>query len=164
MEKNKNETGFYDFISFYSFFKRKINDFIPWPKDWLLSCFTLFYFLFHLLFFLPFRFYYNTRKPAWKHHASWVIGSVMLNLWVPAHVKLVARFCSLGKKNHQYIFFLSLIVIARIAERISWPLNLESFSLIKGVNSLSLLYPRQGHLSQLLDVWLFSETFSLEEF
>ena len=95
---------------------------------------------------------------------SWVIGSVMLNLWVPAHVKLVARFCSLGKKNHQYIFFLSLIVIARIAERISWPLNLESFSLIKGVNSLSLLYPRQGHLSQLLDVWLFSETFSLEEF
>lgn len=130
--------------------------------------YSIFSFICYFFYLLDFIIILGSQLESIMHlewlEVSWVIGSVMLNLWVPAHVKLVARFCSLGKKNHQYIFFLSLIVIARIAERISWPLNLESFSLIKGVNSLSLLYPRQGHLSQLLDVWLFSETFSLEEF
>ena len=130
--------------------------------------YSIFSFICYFFYLLDFIIILGSQLESIMHlewlEVSWVIGSVMLNLWVPAHVKLVARFCSLGKKNHQYIFFLSLIVTARIAERISWPLNLESFSLIKGVNSLSLLYPRQGHLSQLLDVWLFSETFSLEEF
>lgn len=130
--------------------------------------YSIFSFICYFFYLLDFIIILGSQLESIMHlewlEVSWVIGSVMLNLWVPVHVKLVARFCSLGKKNHQYIFFLSLIVTARIAERISWPLNLESFSLIKGVNSLSLLYPRQGHLSQLLDVWLFSETFSLEEF
>ena len=68
--RNKNEMGFYDFISSKIFLKEKLmilylnlrNDFFP-----VLFYSTLFYFLSLLsveLFFLPFRFYYNTRKPA----------------------------------------------------------------------------------------------------
>lgn len=130
----------------------------------LYSIFFLFYLLSYFFCLLDFIIILGSQLESIMHF-EWLEVSVMLNLWVPAPTKLAARFCYLAeKKNHQCIFFLSLIETASIAERISWPLNLESFSLIQGVNSLSLLYPRQGHLSQLLDMWLFSETFSLEEF
>lgn len=161
--------GFYDFKSFKNFFKEKLmilyinlrNDFFPVLFYSTLSSFS--FICCYFFYLLDFIIILGSQLESIMH-LEWLEVSVMLNLWVPAHTKLAARFCSLGEKNHQYIFFLSLIVTARIAERISWPLNLESFFLIQGVNSLSLLYPRQGHLSQLLDMWLFSETFSLAEF